>query len=223
MATLRLASGWSGGGDAERMRRYLAGEHHPQEGLGPRAAFVAEAAGEMIGFIAGHRTTRLGCAGELQWMLVAPSHRGGAAAAGLFLEIASWFVRQNARRVCVNVAPENVRARRFYERHGATVLSDYWMIWTDIGADRRDGIRRVSAALREHWDPIGVGQIPDLPENEYDSYAPQVLSMFREGADDLAVAAYLSEVERTSMGLRSRMPAQLVPAVRSIRRAAWDS
>ena len=137
MARLRDASGWDGWAGAERMRSYLAGERHPQHALEPRTAYVAGADGELIGFIAGHLTTRFGCAGELQWILVAPAQRGGGAADRLLRELVAWFAVEGARRVCVNVEPGNTRARRFYARHGAEVLSEYWMEWPDISARRR--------------------------------------------------------------------------------------
>lgn len=132
MAELREASGWAGGAGAAVMGRYLAGTHHPQQALAPRAAFVAEDAGGIVGYVAGHRTTRLGCTGELQWLLVAPIRRGGRVAAELLAALAAWFGEQGATRVCVNVAPENLRARRFYARHGAANLSEHWMVWPDI-------------------------------------------------------------------------------------------
>lgn len=132
MAELRDASGWQGGAGAEIMRRYLSGEHHPQHALAQRVMFVAESGGSMAGYIAGHRTTRFGCEGELQWLLVAPAYRGGAAAARLLAELATWFATQGVSRVCVNVAPENEAARRFYARHGAVALSEHWMLWSDV-------------------------------------------------------------------------------------------
>jgi len=139
MARLRLSSDWSGGADEERMRRYLAGEHHPQHARTPRVAFVAESAAEIIGFIAGHLTTRFGCEGELQWLLVAPAYRGGPTGSELLSGLAEWFAQQAARRVCVNVASDDARARRFYTRHGAVELSEYWMVWPDIAtAEQRN-------------------------------------------------------------------------------------
>lgn len=67
MAHLREASGWTDGAPEARMRLYLLGEHHPQKALASRVAYVAEAAGAIVGFIAGHLTARFGCEGELQW------------------------------------------------------------------------------------------------------------------------------------------------------------
>jgi GNAT superfamily N-acetyltransferase len=133
MAELRSTSGWEGGAGAETMRRYLAGQHHPQQALAARAAFLAEVDGTLAGFIAGHLTKRFGCDGELQWLLVAPAWRGSPAAGGLLQELARWFATQRAARICVNVASDNERARHFYSRHGATDLAPHWMEWPDIG------------------------------------------------------------------------------------------
>ena len=136
MARIREAGGWTGGAAEARMAAYFAGEHHPRHALAPRAGFVAEADGRMIGFVAGHLTTRFGCDGELQWLFVAPERRGRGAAELLLDGLAHWFAGQSAARVCVNVEPDNERARRFYARHGARALSDYWMVWPDIAAAR---------------------------------------------------------------------------------------
>jgi GNAT superfamily N-acetyltransferase len=132
MAELRERSKWDGGASADIMRRYLAGTHHPQDALAPRIAYIAEEDGFLVGYIAGHQTTRFGYAGEIQWMLVAPPYRGRGVSAALLGAIAQWFVDQGASRVCVNVEPENVPARRCYARHGAVELSKYWMAWPNV-------------------------------------------------------------------------------------------
>jgi ribosomal protein S18 acetylase RimI-like enzyme len=132
MASLRDKSGWRGGANAERMTMYLSNEHHPQYALPQRVAFIAVQNRELKGYIAGHLTTRFGCQGELQWILVDPEFRGGSVASELLIRMAEWFSRSKSNRVCVNVEPENVRARAFYRRHGATELSEYWLQWSDI-------------------------------------------------------------------------------------------
>ncbi len=139
MAQLRQQSGWKEGSSAEGMRLYLAGQHHPQHAKAARAAFLAEDTKDLAeheqglaGFIAGHLTTRFGCDGELQCLLVAPSARGGPAATLLWTRLRDWFLEQRARRICVNVADENLPARRFYARVGASELSAGWMVWPDI-------------------------------------------------------------------------------------------
>jgi ribosomal protein S18 acetylase RimI-like enzyme len=132
MASLRDKCGWLGGANADRMTMYLSNEHHPQYALPPRVAFVSFQDDKLHGFIAGHLTTRFGCQGELQWILVDPAYRGGSIASELLLRMAHWFIQNDSMHVCVNVEPENVRARGFYRHHGAVDLSEYWLHWPDI-------------------------------------------------------------------------------------------
>lgn len=134
VAALREASGWTGGAREEVVRRYLEGTHHPQGALAPRTLLLAERDGALVGYVAGHRTTRLGGEGELQWLLVAPDARGEGVADALLGMLARWFEGEGIARVLVNVAPENAAARRFYARLGAQPLDAHWMAWADVGA-----------------------------------------------------------------------------------------
>jgi len=117
----------------ERMTAYLAGRHHPQHALPPRAAFVAVAGDDVVGYIAGHATTRYGCSGEVQYLYVAPAFRRHGVARGLLHSVASWFHAQNIRRVCVNADIESDGAVAFYLTQGASPLNKYWFVWDDIG------------------------------------------------------------------------------------------
>ena len=132
MAQIRAAGAWTGGAAADVMARYLAGEHHPQHALAPRAMFVAVYGESLLGFIAGHHTRRFECRGELQWLFVPVEQRGTGLADRLFERMALWFASHEAVHVCVNVEPRNIAARRFYARHGARDLNSYWMVWSDI-------------------------------------------------------------------------------------------
>lgn len=137
VASLRDKSGWQGGANAERMTLYLSNEHHPQFALPPRVAYVSFQDDVLNGFIAGHLTTRFGCQRELQWILVDPGYRGGSVASDLLIRMAEWFTQNASTRVCVNVEPENVRARGFYQSHGAVELSEYWLHWRNISEVQR--------------------------------------------------------------------------------------
>lgn len=136
MARIRAEGGWPGGADAARMAAYLAGRHHPQHALPPRAVYLAEDGGRMVGYVAGHLTRRYDCHGELQWIFVAPERRGSDVAPALLRTMAEWFVEHDARRVCVDVDPANEPARRFYRRHGAEDLNAHWLVWPDIASAR---------------------------------------------------------------------------------------
>lgn len=120
-----------------RMGRYLLGEHHPGYALAPRVIYVAIAHGAVVGYIGGHLTRRFDCDGELQYLYVAAPQRRSGVASRLLRQLVAWFAEHDAARVCVDVVPENARARAFYTRHGAVELSDYWMVWSDIQAASR--------------------------------------------------------------------------------------
>ena len=112
------------------MLRYLAGEHHPQQALLPRAMWMASDGRSPIGYVAGHLTRRFGCDGELQWIYVIPGNRRTQVASKLLRFLAEWFLERGARRICVDVGDDE--ARPFYKRHGAVELNRHWMVWNDI-------------------------------------------------------------------------------------------
>jgi GNAT superfamily N-acetyltransferase len=115
----------------DRIRRYLDGTHSPQQALSARTAFVAADGGQLLGFVAGHQTRRLGCDGELQWINVIAESRGEGIARKLMERIGLWFAEQNMRRICVNVDPKNATARKLYAACGAQPLNEQWMLWED--------------------------------------------------------------------------------------------
>jgi ribosomal protein S18 acetylase RimI-like enzyme len=130
MARLR-SFGW--GDEAywtPRITGYLKAEHHPQQALLPRVAFVAMDGGKAVGFIAGHLTTRLGCEGELEWIDVMPEYRRKGIARELTCLLAAWFTGRSAKKICVD--PGNDSTRKFYAALGAEDLNVHWMYWQDI-------------------------------------------------------------------------------------------
>lgn len=82
----------------------------------------------------------------------------------------------------------------------------------DLRRRLRAEIRAAAAVLRQEWDPIGRGQIEDLPADEYDSYAPHVVSLVQAGADDEAIADYLSQLESETIGASSGRDLRTVAA-----------
>jgi GNAT superfamily N-acetyltransferase len=132
MASCRAGDRAAGPAD-ERIAAYLEGKHHPRQALAPRTAFVALAEGEVVGYIAGHATTRHGCAGEVQYLYVAPAFRRRGVATTLLHCLAAWFKDCGIRRACVNVDVKSAEAAPFYQRLGAVPLNRHWYIWEDIG------------------------------------------------------------------------------------------
>jgi GNAT superfamily N-acetyltransferase len=116
----------------ERIQGYMTGTLNPQRALAPRVVLVAAQDTRIVGFIAGHLTRRYDCDGELEWINVIPEERRTGVAAELLRWLASWFVRHDAKRICVDVDPENAPARAFYRRHRAQDLNPHWLVWPDI-------------------------------------------------------------------------------------------
>ncbi len=125
-----------------RIDGYLTGEDSPQKALAERVAFVAIDDAVVV-FIAGHRTRRFDCDGELEWIdVIAERQRRGIAGEMIGL-LVDWFIEHEAFRICVNVAPDNLAAVKLYARHGAKPLNQYFMVWEDIRVD----LVRSSSAL----------------------------------------------------------------------------
>lgn len=131
MARCRAADADAGPAD-ERMARYLEGQHHPQQALAPRTAFIALSSEEVVGYIAGHATTRYDCEGEVQYLYVAPGARRRGIAAQLLRILAGWFDQRGIRRVCVNADVDSPGATSFYVATRARPLNKHWYVWDDI-------------------------------------------------------------------------------------------
>lgn len=135
LAALAAMRGKESGSEShwlERISGYYHGSHHPQQALAPRVIFVAEENGKITGFIAGHLTRRYDCDGELQWIDTVPDRRGQGIATCLWKYLADWFREQEARKICVNCAPDNLAAMNFYQKNGAKALNDFWLVWMNI-------------------------------------------------------------------------------------------
>jgi hypothetical protein len=59
----------------------------------------------------------------------------------------------------------------------------------------------VSRLLFERWDPIGAGDDPGWPRDEYEGYAAGVLGLVLRHASDEVVAEHLGRIEDEWMGL----------------------
>ncbi|MCB2050643.1 MAG: hypothetical protein KDE63_04360 [Novosphingobium sp.] len=58
------------------------------------------------------------------------------------------------------------------------------------------------------WDPIGIDDLEDRPDDEYDTYLMQAAARLWRGVGAEDVAAYLVDIEAHYMGLGSSDHAQ---------------
>ncbi len=118
---------------------YFTGEHHPQKALGPRIGFAGFDGETIVGYIAGHLTTRFGLDGEIQYLFVAPAYRRRGIATALVRLLGDWFVAQGAAKICVNADLGSPPAEPFYQAMGGVPLAPdqrYWYVWQDAAVLR---------------------------------------------------------------------------------------
>lgn len=63
------------------------------------------------------------------------------------------------------------------------------------------------------WDPIGVGT--SLPPDEFDAYAPHIVSLVSDGATEFRIANHLSELQTGQFGVAAT-PAVNIQVARRI-------
>lgn len=61
-------------------------------------------------------------------------------------------------------------------------------------------VHHVEAVLRR-WDPIGVKPGECAPADEYDAYAPHLVSMLSNGASAVELRAHLDHIRTGTIGL----------------------
>lgn len=109
---------------------YLNCTRYPQKALKERVLYVALVDATIIGFIAGHLTTRYDCQGELEWINVIRQYQREGIASKLINILAAWFIKHKAYKICID--PGDEIARKFYAKNGAEDLNEHWMFWDDI-------------------------------------------------------------------------------------------
>lgn len=79
----------------------------------------------------------------------------------------------------------------------------------DNKTNKRDPVSRirlVQGVLRR-WDPVGVQPGRFAPAEEYDGYAPQIVSMVEGGCSADALVAHLEHLAVDTMGVDSNLRA----------------
>lgn len=121
-----------------RIGAYFDGKHHPQQALPPRVGYAALVDGKLVGYIAGHLTTRHGCEGEVQYLFVAKKYRRQAIATELLRLLSQWFGQHDAKKICIAIANDSPpEAKPFYEAAGATPLRKFFYGFEDIASQLR--------------------------------------------------------------------------------------
>ena len=102
----------------------------PQQALPARTAFVAVGGGDLVGFVAGHKTRRFGCEGELQGINGVKEKCSLGVADRLMTEIGAWFATQGHDAFEKRRSFER-DSTQTYTRCGAQILNEHWMARED--------------------------------------------------------------------------------------------
>ena len=112
-----------------RWKAYIRKEHHPRDAKDPRIVYIASIDEEIVGFVAGHLTERLGLEGELQSIYVLPKYQGQGLGTHLVIALAKWFKEWNAKEVCVD---QKNGSEGFYIKLGARFGDHGWLVWDNF-------------------------------------------------------------------------------------------
>lgn len=95
-----------------------------------KAIWVVETGGQIVGYaLAGpcalpHADVTPAC-GELKRFYLLKSSQNGGVGGRLFAEVMAWLERDGPRDLWIGVWSENLRAQKFYARHGFAKVGEY--------------------------------------------------------------------------------------------------
>lgn len=118
------------GGRLYRWGTYFRGES-PQTSKPERIVFKAVIDGRVVGYIAGHLTTRYNKDAEIQSFFILKAHQRKGLGGMLFLKFIAWLYAQNAKSLCVGIMPDNPY-KAFYLKQGGQYLNPHWIYWDDV-------------------------------------------------------------------------------------------
>jgi len=113
-----------------RWRTYFRAES-PQTSKPERVVFKAVLEGKLIGYIAGHLTTRYNKDAEIQSFYVLKQHQRKGIGKLLLSKFTEWLETRQAKSLCVGIAENNLY-KAFYLKHGGQFLNEHWIVWDDI-------------------------------------------------------------------------------------------
>ena len=114
----------------KRWISYFTGES-PSSSKPDRIVFGVTEAGEIIGYIAGHHTSRFDVDLEIQSFYILKKWQRKSIGTNLLVRLSQWAQVKGYVSACVGVAPLNPY-RSFYLKHGAYVRNQHWLEWGNL-------------------------------------------------------------------------------------------
>jgi GNAT superfamily N-acetyltransferase len=113
-----------------RWSTYFKGQS-PHTSKPDRLVLKAVMKNRIVGYLAGHLTTRYNLDAEIQSFYILKQHQRHGIGKKLLAEFAKWLVSKNVASLCVGIAPTN-KYKAFYIKNGGQYFNDHWIYWTDI-------------------------------------------------------------------------------------------
>ncbi|WP_295793661.1 GNAT family N-acetyltransferase [Mucilaginibacter sp.] len=118
-----------------RWNTYFNGQS-PASAKQQRVVYKAIIDGKIVGYIAGHLTTRYEKDAEIQSFYILKEYQRKGIGAKLLTEFLGWLQTQRATSLCVGIDSTNPY-QAFYLKQDAGYLNPHWMFWDDIEALQR--------------------------------------------------------------------------------------
>lgn len=114
----------------QRWTAYMTGQASPQQAKPDRVVLKACVDGEIIGFIAGHLTTRHDKDAEIQAIHVLKDYENVGIDQRLLLRFIAWVRQHSARSLCAEIAADSPY-RETFVKYGAQQINACWIYWDD--------------------------------------------------------------------------------------------
>ena len=103
----------------------------PQTSKPERLVLKAVVQNKLVGYIAGHLTSRYGMDAEIQSFYILRPYQRQGLGKNLLRSFAQWLVTKKAKSLCVGISPAN-KYKAFYFKNGGQYLNEHWIYWTDL-------------------------------------------------------------------------------------------
>lgn len=113
-----------------RWQTYFAGQS-PTSAKPERVVFKALIENELIGYIAGHLTTRYHKDAEIQSFYVLKEYQRKGVGLQLLQCFVKWLIELEAGSLCVGIAEANPY-QAFYLKFNGKYLNPHWIYWDDL-------------------------------------------------------------------------------------------
>jgi GNAT superfamily N-acetyltransferase len=113
-----------------RWETYFAAQT-PASAKPERVVYKALLDGEIIGYVAGHLTTRYDKDAEIQALYLLKEQQRKGFGTKMLAHLLDWFKQHSVKSICVGIDKDNPY-QQFYLKHGGTHINEHWIGWDDM-------------------------------------------------------------------------------------------